>query len=377
MMKKIWMGFILVGLLLITGCNKNTTPKVDPLVAAEDCQVATLEGNWVCTWADEFEGDTVDETKWTYEINGSGGGNQELQYYIRENTTVADSILTITAKKESYLTRNYTSSRIRTLYKADFLYGRFQIRAKNPVGRGTWPAVWMMPSQSLYGGWPKSGEIDIMEYVGYDPNYTHHTIHTEDLNHNLGTQVGKSYYLPDNNQEFHVYELEWNPGELIFYVDGVSVFQFRYVPGLNQNVKYHEVFPFDQKFYMILNLAVGGTWGGSQGVDDSIFPTNFQIDYVRYYQRDYGVIDKEAPEQVTGITLATLPNTFYWEKTPDNYLVNYYEVYINGEYYDDANVNQYTYDKAIKDVRYTIELVAVDFAGNRGPKSSKFTFDGE
>ncbi|MGI6771038.1 MAG: glycoside hydrolase family 16 protein [Acholeplasmataceae bacterium] len=188
-MKRIILTFlILTTTILLVACqngngeNNNGDDKYN-LEPAPGCLVPYLDGGWVCTWADEFKLDQVDPFKWNFEINDSGGGNNELQYYIKDNATVKDGILTITGKHETFRTRQYTSSRITTHRKGDFRYGRIQIRAKNPVGRGTWPAIWMMPTRSIYGGWPRSGEIDIMEYVGYDPSKIHTTIHTAKFNH--------------------------------------------------------------------------------------------------------------------------------------------------------------------------------------------------
>src|SRR5690606_39180384 len=178
------------------------------------------------------------------------------------------------------------SSRLTTKYKGDWLYGRVQVRAKMPTGRGTWSAIWMMPTESKYGGWPHSGEIDIMEHVGYENNRIHTNTHTTKYNHNLGTNIGYSKTVPNVSDEFHIYEMIWEPGSIRIYVDGepVGLGVFAYNPLSNQDVEYWKAFPFDQYFFLILNVAVGGTWGGSQGVDDSIFPTSMQVDYVRVYQ---------------------------------------------------------------------------------------------
>ena len=172
-------------------------------------------------WSDEFNDTSLDLTKWTYEVNGSGGGNQELQYYTNSNTSITDGILSITAKNESYEGREYTSSRIVTNNKGQWTYGIFEARIKLPGGLGTWPAFWMMPTTSRYGGWPDSGEIDIMVQVGYAENVIHGTIHTEAFNHILGTQKGGTYYdLTDAVDEFHIYKVEWLPDKLKFYIDG-------------------------------------------------------------------------------------------------------------------------------------------------------------
>ncbi len=389
-MKKILNIVLLSLLLLLVGCNETTKPEptvtdptssetepVQTLVPMNGCKVPRLEGGWVCTWADEFEDEELDLNKWTYEIDGYGGGNNELQYYTDENIIIEDGILKIIGKKEDYKGRQYTSSLIKTHYKQDFLYGRIQVRAKNPPGKGTWPAIWMMPSMGKFGGWPRSGEIDIMEYVGYSPNYTHYTIHTKNLNHKMNTQVGKTFYHPDSNSEFYVYEIDWSPGLLIWKVDDVEVFRFKYNPSLYDNAPYQDVYPFNEKFYLILNLAIGGDWGGAQGVNADDFPTTFEIDYVRYYQRDYGYVDKEPPGPIEGLSLARLKNTIYWDAAEDDYGVEYYEIYINDEYYDDSTINQYTISHAKAGERYTIQIRAVDFTGKKGPMSLKYYIDGE
>ena len=370
-MKKIMIFVFSVFLIALVSCENNEDKYLVPL---EGGAVPRLDDGWVLKWADEFDGEELDLSKWNYEINGDGGGNNELQYYVDTNATLEDSILKITAKREGYKGKNYTSSRITTRFKGDFLYGRIQVRAKNPIGRGTWPAIWMMPSLGQYGGWPGSGEIDIMEYVGYDPNKIHHTIHTKKYNHKQGTQVGKTINYPTSNSEFVLYELIWNPGEMIWFVDGKETFRVMYKPEMNLDVPYYEAFPFDQPFFIILNLAVGGDWGGVQGVDNEIFPATFEIDYVRYYQRDYYRVDKKAPDKIEFIAPARLANTIYWEKPDDDYGVKYYEVYVDGEYYDDANINQYTFRNLAKG-SHIIQIVAVDFTEKKSPKSIKFQYD--
>jgi beta-glucanase (GH16 family) len=141
---------------------------------------ADLAG-WKLVWSDEFNGKSLDPAKWSFEVNAEGGGNRELQYYVTNNVTVTNGFLTITARHEAYTgpegTREYTSSRIRTLGKGDWRYGRFEMRARLPEGRGIWPAFWMLPTESRYGGWPHSGEIDLMELVGHLPEQVHGTLH--------------------------------------------------------------------------------------------------------------------------------------------------------------------------------------------------------
>ena len=232
-------------------------------------------------WMDEFDnGNKPDTAKWDYDIGGHGWGNGELQYYTEgENVTIENGFLSIIAKKENHSSgRFYTSTRLVSRNKGDWLYGRIEIRARLPGGRGTWPAIWMLPTDMNYGGWPKSGEIDVMEHVGFDPNNVHFTIHTESYNHILGTQKGGNKIIPTALDSFHVYRADWTPYGLRGYFDDVKVFDF-----VNQGMGY-PTWPFDKRFHLLINIAVGGSWGGQQGVDDSVFPATLQIDYVKVYK---------------------------------------------------------------------------------------------
>ena len=228
-------------------------------------------------WTDEFATDGApDANKWGYDIGGNGWGNNELQYYTNGlNANVAAGILKITAKKESFSGRNYTSARMVTKNKADWLYGRFEIKAKLPKGRGTWPAIWMLPTENAYGGWPNSGEIDIMEHVGYDLNNVHFTLHASAFNGANGKGGAKN--IPGATDDFHIYRLDWAPYGIRGYFDNEKVFEYS-----NHGGGY-TTWPYDKKFHMLLNIAVGGNWGGAQGVDDTIFPATMEIDYVRFY----------------------------------------------------------------------------------------------
>jgi beta-glucanase (GH16 family) len=378
-MKKIFNLFIIFTLVLIlvsceTNNNDNSVPNgMLPLVPINDCLMPRLDSNWVCIWADEFNGNQVDEEKWTFVIDGQGGGNNELQYYRRENAEVKDGKLIITARNESFMGRTYTSARIHSKYKGDFQYVRVVVSAKMPSGRGTWPAIWMMPTMNAYGGWPFSGEIDIMEYVGYDVNRVHSTIHTRSFNHNIGTQVGNAITVPNVETEFKEYEMIWGPGSIVTYVDGLKIAEFGYAPHFNRNIPYHHAFPFDQLFHLILNLAVGGNWGGVQGVDETAFPTTMEIDYVRVYQLDYATIDKTPPTIPTLITLAELRNTIYWRASTDDAGVEKYAIYLNGELRDHARLNQYTFTGLQAGQTYQIEIEAIDFVGRRSGKSEIFS----
>lgn len=230
-------------------------------------------------WADEFDYDGLpDSTKWSYEVGGSGWGNNELQYYTSKelkNASVASGKLTIAALLESFGGKSYTSARLVSKLKGDWLYGRIEISAKLPSGRGTWPAIWMMPTDSYYGGWPNSGEIDIMEHVGYDPYVVHANTHTNMYNGANGK--GASLNVYDAFDAFHVYSVDWSPTKMDFYVDDTKYFT------LNETSDY-KTWPFNKRFFLIMNIAVGGNWGGAQGVDNTIFPAKMDIDYVRVYK---------------------------------------------------------------------------------------------
>ncbi len=236
------------------------------------------------TWQDDFDyTGKPDPAKWSYDLGGSGWGNNELQNYTNnlENAYVKDGILTIKAIKEPSNSRNYSSARLITKGKGDFLYGKMEIRAKLPTGVGTWPAIWMLASQSDYGTqyWPDNGELDIMEHVGFDQNVVHANVHTKAFNHSIGTNKGNRITVPTASSEFHVYACEWKPDLLIFLMDGKEYFRFQ----KDRTYGWAE-WPFDKPQHLLLNLAVGGNWGGQKGVDNSIFPQSMEVDYVRVYK---------------------------------------------------------------------------------------------
>lgn len=235
------------------------------------------------SWADEFDYDGIpDETKWGYDVGSQNGGwgNNELQYYTEkrmENARVANGVLTITARKEDFEGLGHTSARLVSRGKADFLYGRFEVRAKVPPGRGTWPAVWMLPTDWEYGGWPASGEIDILEHVGHDQDVVHISVHTQAYHHSIGTQKTSTRKIGNATTDFHLYRVDWTPAYIRGYVDNVQIFNFA-----NEGTGFR-VWPFDKKFHWLINIAVGGDWGGQQGVDEGAFPASMEVDYVRVY----------------------------------------------------------------------------------------------
>ena len=232
-------------------------------------------GRYELIWSDEFNGPELRSTRWNHEVNGDGGyTNNELQYYTDEpkNAFVEDGALRITAYRERYRDRDYTSARLNTRFNADWTYGRFEVRAKLPIGKGYWPAIWMLPSDWEYGDWPRSGEIDIMEVIGQEPGTLHGTAHYGDLPPNNKRSEG-FYWLQgtDFSQDFHVFAVEWQRGELRWFVDGVH---------------YHTAWldkPFDKRFHLLLNVAVGGVWPGDPD-PSTVFPQAMQVDYARVYR---------------------------------------------------------------------------------------------
>ena len=239
-------------------------------------------------WKDEFNtaGNLPDSNKWSYD-NGNGcpdicgWGNNELQYYTTrrtENTRIENGLLVIEARKENFNGAKYTSARLVTKHKGDWKYGRLEIKAKLTSGKGMWPAIWMLPTNWEYGAWPHSGEIDIAENVGYLPDSLFGTVHTGAFNGMIGTQKSKSISINDLSTAFHVYAIEWTKDNIGFYIDGKKYHVFE------NNHSGTEAWPFDKEFHLLLNVAVGGNWGGKYGVDDNIFPQKMEVDYVRVYQ---------------------------------------------------------------------------------------------
>jgi len=232
-------------------------------------------------WSDEFDyvGPPNPE-KWNFQVGDHGWGNNELQMYTDgANAWVDGEKLIIEARKEG---DQITSTRMNTSGKGDWLYGRIEVRAKVPKLKGTWPAIWMLPTDWEYGGWPKSGEIDIMEHVGYDLDVIHTTIHTEAFHHEINTHIGVHEKLEGATDEFKVYAMEWTPEELTWFVDGKK--QFVYKPEEHCEKVTSAEWPYNKRFHLLLNLAFGGDWGGAQGVDLDGLPARFEVDWVRVYQ---------------------------------------------------------------------------------------------
>lgn len=303
-----WCQSILGGFSLLS-----LTVALSPQMAAEP-----NADEWKLVWSDEFDGKEIDRTKWDFDLgNGffnydgntwiSGWGNNELQYYTREpeNAFVKDGMLHIRAVKESYNGCGYTSARLKTRKRDgsplfNKKYGKFEFRAKLPTGKGVWPALWMLPQEEKYGGWPASGEIDILEAKGQEPHTVHGTLHFGSR-WPLNTNISKSYTLPRDGTiaDFHTYSLEWEPGEIRWYLDGqlYSTQSFWWSssksdgnkggkPGNEAELNPWPA-PFDQPFYIVMNVAVGGQFLGNPD-KTTVFPAEMLIDYVRVYDKTGG-----------------------------------------------------------------------------------------
>ncbi len=255
---------------------------VSALVGIGCTRVPATPPEWKLAWAEEFsQTGPPDPLVWSYEVGAVR--NNEAQYYTdhrTENARVENGCLVIESRKEDMSGKRYTSASIHTLHKKSFLYGRIEVRAKIPTGRGSWPAIWAMGTDYPEVNWPACGEIDIMENVGFEPDIIHAAIHT------VGTERrssplknGGQVEVPRPYEGFHVYAVDWQPEKIDFLVDGKTYFTYR------KNPADPDAWHFDKPCYLILNTAIGGSWGGEKGIDDGIFPLTFLIDYVRYYQR--------------------------------------------------------------------------------------------
>ena len=245
-----------------------------------------IEG-WNILWQDEFDKDSLDLTKWSRETGGHGWGNNELQFYTDSdsNSYVENGNLILKAQVvpqgigSSKGLRYYSSARLRTYGKGDWKYGRIEVKAKVASGQGIWPAIWMLPTDWLFGGWPSSGEIDIMEHVGYDLGVVHGSVHTEAYNHKINTQRSSARKIANVDTEFHVYSIIWNKDKISFFIDDVQYFLFE-----NDQQGNYKTWPFDQRFHLLINIAVGGDWPGNPD-NSTNFPRKMLVDYVRVYEK--------------------------------------------------------------------------------------------
>jgi beta-glucanase (GH16 family) len=261
-------------------------PGSTPAPTAPPLPSVTPSGEWTLVWSDEFDrpnGTLPDQSKWTAMTGGGGWGNGEWQNYTErvDNAYHENSMLVIKAMNEDYKGNRYTSARLVTRGMGDWTYGRVEVRAKVPIGQAIWPAIWMMPTDSEYGGWPASGEIDIMELIGKEPDTIHGTLHYGKPHEFKGS----IYQLPTGQtyaDDFHIFAIEWEPGEIRWYMDGYHYHSM--TEWFTSSTKGQFPAPFDKDFYLILNIAVGGTW---PGLPDETTPEEalMYVDYVRVFQR--------------------------------------------------------------------------------------------
>ena len=274
---------------------------MEPVLSALVVRKRTVpDPGWRIAWQEDFDDEALDTATWNYETWPPRYVNDEDQAYTprRKNVRLEDGMLVIEAHREDFAGAAYTSGRVQTRGKADFLYGRFEVRAKLPRGQGTWPAIWMLPSDPFAyattcdddpdwhsskgcDAWPNSGEIDIMEHVGYQQDHVHGTVHTKAYFW-VEWEQRKGRILVDSVADrFHVYALEWSADRIDIFVDGTLYFTY-----VNEGRGWQE-WPFDRPFHLILNIAVGGAWGRAGGpVDDSIFPQRMLVDWIRVYERE-------------------------------------------------------------------------------------------
>ena len=267
-----------LGLLsFFAACKKNIKEPSTLLVNKMPVNITANAGTTSTTayqmvWADEFDGTSVNTANWNFETGGGGWGNNEKQYYQAANATVSNGALVITAKKQRVKANNYTSARMTTKSKQEVQYGKIEARIKIPLVQGLWPAFWMLGANHSIVGWPKCGEIDIMEHINTEPT-VHGTIHW-DINNNYSSYGGNTNTTP---ADFHVYAVEWDSSTIRWYVDGIQFHEANILNNINSTEEFH------RPFFMILNLAVGGNWPG-QIIDDSKLPASMYVDYVRVYK---------------------------------------------------------------------------------------------
>jgi beta-glucanase (GH16 family) len=279
---------LIIFFMLLSSCVSQTViPEATAIDTLEPAASAPAQSDaWEPVWADEFEqpdGSAPDPGRWNHQEGGSGWGNGELQHYTKliDNAFIQDGMLVIQANKEYMLGRDYTSARLTTQFRGDWTYGRYEVRAKLPTTQGIWPAFWLLPSRARYGSGPAGGEIDIMELVGSAPGTAYGTLHFG----NPAERSSGEFNLPNGqtfSDDFHVFAVEWEPHEIRWYVDDVLFHsETEWFTSARKDAVHPA--PFDQDFYFIMNVAVGGHWPGEPD-DTSVFPQRMYVDYVRVYQ---------------------------------------------------------------------------------------------
>lgn len=251
-------------------CEKDLASS-KPKSAAQLQSEAVAAATWQLIWSDEFNGTSVNTGNWNFETGAGGWGNNEQQYYRAQNASVSNGNLVITARREAFGGANYTSARMTTQNKQTFTYGKMEARIKLPLGQGLWPAFWMLGSNISSVGWPRCGEIDIMEHINTETK-VYGTIHW-DAN-GYASYGGNTTTTPAN---YHIYTIEWNSSAIKWFVDGVKYHEANILNSINSTDEFH------RPFFFILNLAVGGNWPG-QTIDNSKLPASMYVDYVRAYR---------------------------------------------------------------------------------------------
>ena len=373
--KKLFIFILLISAICLVGCeldpsgnggsggsggNQQTEfvyREIEPDEFSNDT-IAILSNGYRLIWTDEFNyTGSPDPAKWNYEVGGGGWGNNESQFYTNrdDNSYVSDGYLTITAKKESLSGYSYTSARLTSKNKGDFKYGYIEFRAILPEGLGTWPALWMMPTESVYGGWPNSGEIDIMETTGKNPNYIQGTTHTTV---SQGGGVGGATTCPTSTRDWNLYACEWDETGIKFIVNGKTYFTYTHSPS-------HDAtrWPFDQKFFLIMNIAMGGNMGGNIASDFN--EAKMLVDYVRVYQK-VDESDTEAPSQVDIKNYVASYDNLYieWDKATDNQGIRQYDIVVNNKQIGATMSNNYTIKNLEEATSYQVRIISVDYNGN-------------
>ncbi|HOV25814.1 MAG TPA: carbohydrate binding domain-containing protein [Pseudobacteroides sp.] len=274
--------------------------------------VTSQTKEYTLVWSDDFDGDSLNLDNWNV-ADTNVVYNNELEAYKTANAYVQDGNLILEAKKENYLGKNYTSGKVFTKGKQAWTYGRFEIKAKMPESQGIWPAIWMLPEDdSLYGGWPQGGEIDILELLGHQPNKIYGTVHYG----NPHASGQGEYTLPSGkfSDDYHIYAFEWDPGEMRWYIDGILYHTEKswYTRDENEADSITYPAPFNRDFHLILNVAVGGDWPGNPD-STTIFPSKMYVDYVKVYERKDGIYPPagERPEIGNGTARPPLPDGNY------------------------------------------------------------------
>lgn len=262
---KYFIAFVPVIMLLFASCNQ--APKT-----ANEETAAADSSDYKLAWSDEFNGNAVDTNNWVYDLGGEGWGNHEQEYYQPANATIENGELVITAKKETVGTNHYTSTRLKSQGRQEFLYGKIEARIKIPVGQGIWPAFWMLGANIDSVGWPKCSETDIMEHINTD-SLLFGTPHWDDSGH-----IMKGDTIAYTPSEYHLYGIEWDSASIRWYLDGKQFHELDISNSINSTEEFHK------PSFLLLNLAIGGDWPG-QTIDDTKIPAKMYVDYVRVYKK--------------------------------------------------------------------------------------------